>query len=164
MRNRMPWIGFLATVALALAIAAPAAAAAPNATVAGGGIAFSDADPEGMAVIGLAAREDSDGVDSGQVTFAQSRFGHFRGRIDCVSVVDNRATLSGTIIDPAQGVFANGEDRRGFIMWIEDNGPPAGGTPTDRIQIGLFTDPQPACFPAFLLGTPVETGNYVINS
>ncbi|MDQ3990834.1 MAG: hypothetical protein M3245_00790 [Actinomycetota bacterium] len=85
----------------------------------------------------------------GRFTFTVPEQIHATARVDCFRVDGNRAVLGGRIEEAwaADETLGPPEDE-GFVVWVEDNGPPVDGQSRDRISpIVAFTNLPGASFP-----------------
>jgi hypothetical protein len=84
-----------------------------------------------------------------------------RGRVTCLTVVANRATVGGIIEKSRQPTAQEGQ---GFTIIVEDNGSPGGDPVTpDRWTASLGPTPPVVCPPPPTTGLiPVEQGNFVV--
>ena len=92
---------------------------------------------------------------NGQIRFdlEDSPFESVEASVDCVSVTDNRAAISGTLRRPS-GVFTH------ILIFVEDNGQPQG---TDRATGIMANGPIPcAGTENVLTGDPLEQGNVIV--
>ena len=93
------------------------------------------------------------------------------GEVVCVRVAGNRAVVVWRLREPQTT-----PDNPGFVgefgaAYIEDNGPPVGGRPVDRMldfslrssTAALFCNTDLGFSFAFL-ATPIESGNFVVNN
>jgi hypothetical protein len=82
--------------------------------------------------------------------------GRYEGRVTCLSVFGNQATVGIEIVNASNPAFVG----RGQLWSVVDNGSPGD---SDRIAGHPLTPTPPVACPPLFFNVPLVSGNYVIN-
>ncbi len=140
-------------VAVALVVLAPgtAAAAPTHDSAKGGGILVS-------ARFGFDAFIAPDGLPRGSFSVTVPNGGHLSGKVTCLTVQGNRATIGGRLEQVETGDPLDELIFHGVIFMVEDNGHPEDGTSPDRMSPFIATPvPPPVCPPPLTGPFPFRT-------
>lgn len=95
---------------------------------------------------------------------------HESAAVSCVRAFGNRAVVVGRLAEPLTIEALPGLVFTGAAVAIEDNGPPVGGQPVDRMADFVLREEtmQAVCntdlvFAFLAIAEPIESGNFVVN-
>ena len=162
--------GFLLACAVAAsAICVAQASADSSGQHVAGAVAYTQ--NGGAETFTVSARSDAGGVDpTGHITLNAIGQGTFHGDVSqgCLRETGNHAVVVGLLPASEQFMIPSGRVIRYVALFVEDNGQPVGGQPTDRVATLLMSDAleQIVCAggqPAALATVPVERGNVIVD-
>jgi hypothetical protein len=165
MNARMKWL--LAALSVGLLLAAPAGAGAshgpkagpPQDFVTGGAKALPDT-PFAL-TRNISAHSGPLGEDPhGHMEVTESFFGHFGGRVTCLSVAGNTASIGIEVVHAENPALVG----TGFVVFIVDLGEPVEGQGVDQFGGSPTPTPPAVCPPPTPPALfPIESGNYVVH-
>lgn len=88
----------------------------------------------------------------------------YGGHVTCLTVRGNRAAVGFAIENSTVPDFPPLSEGRGFLLFVEDNGPPQNGQSVDFVQgQALPTPPEQCPEPNFKPVSATDTGNHVVH-